>query len=174
MVDEKWQKVREIFDVAVRHKPEERRKFIHELCGEDKTLLDEVESLLSSLDSAENFMETPAVAKVAIVIEAETKKLAAGKCFGHYEIIEQIGAGAMGEVYLAQDQKLDRKVAVKILNERFSQDKSNLNRFVQEVKSASALNHPNILVIHEIGEVEDAHYIISEYVKGETLREIST
>ncbi len=172
MVDEKWQKVREIFDSALRRKPEERRKYVHEACGEDKLLLAEVQSLLSSLDSATSFMETPAVAKVADVIEAEQKKLERGKCFGHYEIIEQIGTGGMGEVYLAKDQKLDRQVAVKILNERFSQDKSNLNRFVQEAKSASALNHPNILVIHEIGEAEDAHYIISEYVKGETLREI--
>ena len=172
MADEKWQKVRETFDSALRRKPEERQKLVLGLCGTDKTLLDEVESLLSSLDSAEDFMETPAVARVADVFETETKKLETGKCFGHYEIIEQIGVGAMGEVYLARDQKLDRKVAVKILNERFSQDKSNLSRFVQEAKSASALNHPNILVIHEIGEAEDAHYIISEYVKGETLREI--
>ena len=92
MPDEKWQKVREVFDSALRRQPEERRKFVHEACGEDKILLAEVESLLSSLDSAESFMEAPAVAKVAGVIEAETKKLETGKCFGYYEIIEQIGA----------------------------------------------------------------------------------
>ena len=92
MADEKWQKVREIFDSALRRKPEERRKFVIETCGGDKTLLAEVESLLSSLDSAESFMETPAVAKVAGVIEAETKPLERGKCFGHYEILRQIGA----------------------------------------------------------------------------------
>ena len=165
MADDNWQKVREIFDSALQYKPEERRKFVHEACGVDKTLIAEVESLLSSLDGAEGFMETPAVAEVAGVIEADTKKLECGKCFGHYEIIEQIGAGGTGEVYLATDKKLDRQVAVKILNQRFSQDKSNLNRFVQEAKSASALNHPNILVIHEIGETEEAHYIVSEYIK---------
>ncbi len=92
MADEKWQKVREIFDSALRRQPGERRRFVKQVCGDDKTLLTEVESLLSSLDSAESFMETPAVAKVAGVIAAETKKLEAGKCFGHYEIIEQIGA----------------------------------------------------------------------------------
>ncbi|MFN2393877.1 MAG: serine/threonine-protein kinase, partial [Pyrinomonadaceae bacterium] len=95
-----------------------------------------------------------------------------GKCFGHYEIIEQIGAGGMGEVYLALDKKLDRKVAVKILNEHFSQHDANLQRFIREAKSASALNHPNILVIHEIGETDGTHYIVSEFVKGKTLREI--
>ena len=172
MADEKWQKVREIFDSALRQKPEERRKFVNAVCGNDKTLLAEVESLLSSLDSAEEFMETPAVAKVADAIEAETKKLEQGKCFGHYEIVEQIGAGGMGEVYLARDKKLDRQVAVKILNERFSQDDSSSHRFMQEAKAASALNHPNILTIYEFGEAEDAHYIVSEFIKGKTLREI--
>ncbi len=171
MADKNWQKVREIFDSALRRPPEERRKFVHEACGEDKTLLAEVESLLLSLGSAESFMETPAVAKVADVIEAEIKQLETGRSFGHYEIIKQIGAGGMGEVYLARDQKLDRKVAVKILNEKFSQDESNLNRFIQEARAASALNHPNILVIHEIGESGDTHYIVSEFIKGKTLRE---
>ena len=90
MADEKWQKVREIFDSALRQKPEKRRKFVHKACGEDTLLLAEVESLLSSLDSSKSFMETPAVAKVADIIETEPKKLEAGKHFGHYEIIKQI------------------------------------------------------------------------------------
>src|SRR5688500_724943 len=148
MVDEKWQRVREVFDSALRRKPEERRSFAIKACGDDKTLLTEVESLLSSLTSAEDFMETAAVVEVADVIRTETRTFNAGKCFGHYEIIEQIGEGGMGEVYLAKDKRLDRKVAVKILNERFSRDQSNLDRFVREAKAASALNHPNILVIH--------------------------
>ncbi len=83
MADDNWQKVREIFDSALQHKPVERRKFVHEACGVDKTLIAEVESLLSSLDSAESFMETPAVVKVAGAIEAETEKLKTGKCLGH-------------------------------------------------------------------------------------------
>ena len=172
MVDETWQKVREVFDSALRHQPEERQNFVNEACGEDKILLAEVESLLSSLGSAESFMETPAVAKVADVIKAETRKFETGKCFGHYEIIEQIGVGGMGEVYLARDKKLDRQVAVKILNEKLSSDNANLQRFIREAKAASALNHPNILVIHEIGGSPNAHFIVSEHIKGKTLREI--
>ncbi len=108
------------------------------------------------------------------MIESPTKPLAPGTRFGHYEIIRQIGIGGMGEVYLAKDQKLDRRVAIKILNEKFSRDESNLKRFVREAKAASALNHPNILVIHEIGESEDAHYIVSEFIEGKTLREVLT
>ena len=95
-----------------------------------------------------------------------------GRSFSHYRIESLLGVGGMGEVYLAEDTKLDRKVAVKILNEKVSQHESNLNRFIQEAKAASALNHPNILVIHEIGESETGHYIVSEFIEGQTLREI--
>jgi serine/threonine protein kinase/formylglycine-generating enzyme required for sulfatase activity len=171
MEDAGWQKVREIFDSALRQKPEERRRFAIKACGDDKALLAEVESLLSSLDGADSFMESPAIAQVASVFETESKQLESGKCFGHYEIIEQIGAGGMGEVYLAKDKKLDREVAVKILNEKFSGDESNLRRFVSEAKAASALNHPNILTIYEIGESDGVHYIVSEFIKGNTVRE---
>src|SRR5688500_1207477 len=171
MVDEKWQKVRNIFDSALQLNPTERRRFIDQVCGDDKALLAEVESLLTSHASADGFMETPAVAKVAEVIGAE-KSLEAGKRFGHYEIIKQIGAGGMGEVYLAKDKKLDREVAVKILNSEFSQHQSHLNRFIREAKAASSLNHPNILVIHEIGEYETTNYIVSEFINGKTLRQL--
>ena len=171
MADEKWQKVREVFDSALRRQPEERQSFVNEACGEDKTLLAEVESLLSSHDSAESFMETPAVAEVAHMIEAETKKLEAGKCFGHYEIIEQIGAGGMGEVYLAKDTRLERKTAIKILPGNVAQDEERMQRFVREAKSASALNHPNIITIYEIGETDNTHFIATEYIEGDTLRE---
>jgi len=171
MKTDNWEKAKEIFGDALEHAPDERPLFLDEVCDGDSDTRREVESLLASLDSADSFMKMPAVAKVAVFIEAETKRLETGKCFGHYEIIEQIGAGGMGEVYLARDQKLDRQVAVKILNEKFSRDESNLQRFVSEAKAASALNHPNILVIHEIGESDEAHFIVSEFIKGKTLRE---
>ena len=116
-------------------------------------------------------METPAVANVAVVIEAENKKLEAGKCFGHYEIIKQIGEGGMGEVFLAQDTRLERKIALKLLPESVAQDGERIRRFVREAKSASALNHPNILTIYEIGETDNTHFIATEYIEGKTLRE---
>jgi len=172
VAEEHWQQAKRIFNDALRQKPEARARFVSEVCGDDKTLLREVESLLSSIDSAGSFLETPAIAKFANVIGVQTKKLEAGKCFGHYQIINQIGVGGMGEVYLAKDNKLDRNVAIKILNEEFSQDESNLQRFVAEAKAASALNHPNILTIYEFGEAEDARFIVSEYIEGKTLREM--
>ncbi len=166
-----WQKVKKIFDAALELAPNRRKLFLDKSCGDDDGLRREVEKLLASF-ADDSFMEQPAAREVAsVIIKAETKNLEAGKRFGHYEIIEQIGAGGMGEVYLAQDKKLDRKVAIKILNDQFSRHESNLNRFIQEAKAASSLNHPNILVIHEIGESEDAYYIVSEFVQGVTLRE---
>jgi serine/threonine-protein kinase len=94
-----------------------------------------------------------------------------GTKLGHYEIRAKIGAGGMGEVYLAQDTKLDRKVAIKFLNEEFSRDSDKLNRFIQEAKAASALNHPNILTVYEVGEVDGKNYISTELIDGQTLRQ---
>ncbi|HKO96745.1 MAG TPA: protein kinase [Pyrinomonadaceae bacterium] len=172
MAEANWQKLREVFDGALQLEPDERQSFISQACGEDKELLEEVESLLSSLAQSEVFLETPAVAHVADVIGLEIRKIEAGTRLGHYLIIRQIGSGGMGEVYLAQDEKLDRHVAVKILSKEFSGRQANLHRFVQEAKAASALNHPNILIIHEIGAANDANYIVSEFIQGKTLREI--
>ncbi|HZH33646.1 MAG TPA: protein kinase, partial [Pyrinomonadaceae bacterium] len=94
-----------------------------------------------------------------------------GKQFGRYEIRQKLGAGGMGEVYLARDEQLDRQVALKILSAEFSSDPVRQNRFRQEAKAASALNHPNIITIHEIGESEHGAFLATEFIKGETLRE---
>jgi serine/threonine protein kinase/Tfp pilus assembly protein PilF len=99
------------------------------------------------------------------------KELATNTTLSHYRIVTKIGAGGMGEVYLAQDTKLDRKVAIKFLLEEFSKDADKLNRFIQEAKAASALNHPNILTVYEIGEVNGKSYIATELIDGQTLRE---
>ena len=99
-------------------------------------------------------------------IELETNST-----LSHYRIVSKIGEGGMGEVYLAQDTKLDRRVAIKFLNQEFSKDEDKLNRFVREARAASALNHPNILTVYEIGEVDGQNYIATELIDGTTLRE---
>jgi serine/threonine protein kinase len=113
-----------------------------------------------------------AIEKLKMTSGEQTNNQASDYFIGHYRVLSKIGEGGMGEVYLAEDSKLDRRVAIKILNEKFAKHESNLNRFMQEAKAASALNHPNILVIHEIGVSEDTHYIVSEYIEGKTLREL--
>ncbi|MCA1624031.1 MAG: protein kinase, partial [Acidobacteria bacterium] len=99
------------------------------------------------------------------------KELEANNILSHYRIIEKIGAGGMGEVYLAEDTRLHRKVALKILPENIASDKDRLRRFEQEAFAASALNHPNILTIHEFGAENGIHFLATEFVDGETLRE---
>jgi eukaryotic-like serine/threonine-protein kinase len=172
MSGEQWQNVKEIFDAALRRTPEERAKFLAEICGGDDDLRREVESLLASFAEADSFLETPPVADETGSNETNGLQTAGGAKLGHYEIVRRIGAGGMGEVFLAKDKKLDRNVAVKLLNDEFKKHESSLRRFVREARAASALNHPNILVIHEIGETENSHYIVSEYVEGETLRAV--
>jgi eukaryotic-like serine/threonine-protein kinase len=160
-----WEKAKIIFEQAMALTPGARARFLDEVCPDDEITRREVEELLISFDETASFLETPAVSM-------KNHELASGQVFGHYEILRQIGAGGMGEVYLAEDKKLDRRVAIKILNAEFSRHESNLQRFIREAKAASALNHPNILVIHEIGESEEAHFIVSEYIQGQTLREV--
>src|SRR6266498_2566711 len=89
----------------------------------------------------------------------------------HYRIVSKIGAGGMGEVYLALDTELDRRVAIKILPEALASDQQRLQRFVQEAKAASALNHPHILTIHEIGTIGGTRFIATEFIDGDTLRQ---
>src|SRR6266705_1165570 len=97
--------------------------------------------------------------------------LVTGTKLGRYEIRAKIGAGGMGEVYLAQDTELDRTVAIKILPENLASDQQRLQRFVQEAKAASALNHPHILTIYEIGTIGESRFIATEFIDGETLRQ---
>ena len=102
---------------------------------------------------------------------AMTETLTAGSNISHYRVVSKIGAGGMGEVYLAEDTKLDRKVALKILPTTFADDTDRMIRFVREAKSASALNHPNIITIHEINEFDGTHFIATEFIDGKTLNE---
>ncbi len=172
MNSKRWQKIKSIFDAALEIVPAKRGGFLDKSCPHDTELRQEVQKLLDSYDQAEGFIEDPAVNEVASLLLEPTQTLKEGQRFAHYEVIRQIGVGGMGEVYLARDEKLERKVAIKILNERFSKHESNLKRFMQEAKAASSLNHPNILIIHEIKFGDDANYIVSEYVEGKTLREL--
>ena len=169
---EKWAKVKALFDEVVQLEPHERGQFLDRSCGSDSEMRRDIDNLLVSSENSDSFLEQPAANQVASLILEPKLRVRAGDAFAHYKIVRQIGAGGMGEVYLAEDEKLDRKVAVKILNEQFGKDDSHLARFVREAKAASSLNHPNILVIHEIGVNNGLNYIVSELVEGKTLREL--
>src|SRR3989449_4168855 len=94
-----------------------------------------------------------------------------GTNIGHYKVIETLGAGGMGEVYLARDTRLGRKIALKFLSAEFTKDEERVRRFQQEARAASALNHPNLITIFEIGQVESVHFIATEFIEGVTLRQ---
>jgi serine/threonine-protein kinase len=171
MTPERWQRVKELFDSASELEAEERRVFLNQQCAGDDELRREVESLLESDDDSESFMESPAVEDAAGNL-IEEEKLQAGQKIARYEIVSMIGEGGMGEVYLAHDSRLKRKVALKLLPSYLSKDKGRLRRFEQEAEAASALNHPNVCTIHEIRETEDNRsFIAMEFVDGTTLRQ---
>lgn len=170
MATEHWQKVKEIFQAALERAPGERSAFLSEACGNEGSLRQEVESLLAAHEKEGSFIDSPAYQVAAEMLSAD-QELKAGQIVGHYEILSTLGKGGMGEVYLAHDQRLGRRVALKFLPLIFTQNKERLLRFEQEARAASALNHPNILTIHEIGEADEHRFIAMEFVDGETLRQ---
>ena len=171
-MDDRWGQIRQIFDSAIQRPPEERCNFVAGACRGDPSLIHEVESLLSSLDEADDFLEKPLLSIEPAFADGEGDVLEPGTLCGRYEIIEQIGEGGMGEVYLARDTDLDRKVALKLLAARILDDKDRAARFRQEAFSASALNHPNIVTIYEIGKWNQRDFIVAEYIEGLTLRSV--
>jgi len=154
-------RVKAIFNAALKKESAEREIFLDHECGDDDELRAEIESLLSSY--GESFLEDPAVENDSIKI---------GQKLEHYKIIKKIGEGGMGEVYLASDLKLNRKVAIKLLSKSLTADPERLNRFKQEAFTVSSLNHPYIVTIHEFGESENGNeFMVTEFVDGETLDE---
>jgi serine/threonine protein kinase/Tfp pilus assembly protein PilF len=167
---ERWQQVNDLFQSAAERAPEERASFLEEGCHGDDGLRREVESLLASYERAENFIESPAFEVAPELLTNDRPGALVGKVIGHYQIESLIGVGGMGEVYLARDERLGRKVALKLLPERLTVDETQLSRFKTEARSASALNHPNILTVYEIGAEGNRQFIATEFIEGMTLR----
>jgi Tol biopolymer transport system component len=172
MTPQKWQHIKELFDSALERNAEDRTAFLDHACDGDESVRREVESLLASYEEGESFMEKPAVASAAETLAGSQSESLIGQTVSHYQVIHEIGSGGMGEVYLAQDTRLGRRVALKLLPTLFTRDEDRLRRFEREARTASALNHPNVCVIHEVGQTEDdRHYMAMEYVDGVTLRQ---
>ena len=169
MTPERWRQVDEVFLAAMELAPGERTVFLEQACAGDRKLLDEVESLLACDEQADSFIEEPAVDLTTKTVSEEPSLV--GQRVGFYRIINELGRGGMGTVYLAQDVRLKRQVALKLLPSHFTADANRLRRFRQEARAASALNHPNILTIYDIGQADGTHFIAAEYIDGVTLRE---
>src|SRR5258707_8523189 len=175
MTPERWQQVKNLFHSALERESNHRALFLDEACAGDVLLRREVESLISSHERTGSFIDSPGYEVGAELLTEDHAELAVGKRIAHYETLALLGSGGMGEVYLAKDTRLGRKIALKLLPTQFTTDKDRLRRFEQEAHSASTLSHPNVCVIHEVGETEDdRHYIAMEYVDGVTLRQHMT
>jgi serine/threonine protein kinase len=170
MKPERYRRVGEIFHAALEVEAHERAALFQRVCGSDDALRREVESLIRSHEEAGNFIAESALG-VAAELLAETEAHAMiGRTIARYQILSLLGAGGMGRVYLAEDTVLGRRVALKFLPEYFTNDQRQVQRFRQEARAASALNHPNILTVYEVGEVNGTEFIATEYIDGETLR----
>ncbi|NOT48127.1 MAG: protein kinase, partial [Acidobacteria bacterium] len=168
MSPDQWQKAKQLFDAALKHPPNERLLFVDENFNGDETVRREVESLLANSDEAAGFLEQPAIGEVADAIVENTAKFSVGQSVSHYKIISLLGAGGMGEVYLAEDTRLRRQAALKTIIDP-GVNHQHLQRFLREAQAASALNHPHICTIYEVNDDGDTPFIAMEYVAGETL-----
>ena len=171
MKPERWDQIDHLLQSALRQSPSQRDAFLKEACGGDEVLRQEVESLLEAHERAGSFLEAPAMEVEARALADSQGQTGVGRMIGHYRVLAPLGAGGMGEVYRARDSRLGREFAIKVLPAQFTQDEDRLWRFIQEAKAASALNHPNIITIHEIGEEQGTHYIAAELIDGRTLRQ---
>jgi eukaryotic-like serine/threonine-protein kinase len=171
MTPAQLQRIKEIFHGALDCQPDKVSAFLDTACNGDEALRREVEELLASDQKAGRFIERSAVGLATKIIQNGQADSLVGETIGHYKISESIGTGGMGEVYLATDIVAGRKAALKLLPFRFTGDTERLKRFQQEAHTVVALNHPNILTVYEIGEDHSVHYIASELIEGETLRQ---
>ena len=171
MTPSRFQTIEEIFLAALEQEPDQVSAFLNTACEGDAVLRREVEALLASDQRAGGFIETSSVGLATKVIQNQQADSLVGRTIGHYKISESIGTGGMGEVYLATDITAGRKAALKLLPLRFTGDAERLKRFQQEAHAVVGLNHPNILTVYEIGEDHSIHYIASELIEGETLRQ---
>jgi len=170
MTPERWQQVKDLFQAARECAPGQRAAFLEASSGGDAELRAEVESLLASHEQPGRFMDQPAFEVVANLLTGEPAALVVGREIGPYRVLRKLGQGGMGQVYLAQDTRLGRSVALKLLHAHYTRDADRVHRFQQEAHAASALNHPNIITIYEVGQVDGLHFIAAEFVEGETLR----
>ena len=176
MLPERWKQIEALYHAALEREPDARAEFLDAACAGDDQLRREVISLLGYDDRSDILIESPMLEIAArelgdVLSGTPTLPPSGPPQISGYQMLAPLGRGGMSEVYLALDTRLGRKVAIKLLPAEFTTQPDRVRRFAQEARAASALNHPNIITIHEIGETDSAHYLITEYIEGETLRQ---
>ncbi len=172
MTPERHRQIGELYHAALAVAVEERPAFLEAACRGDPDLRREVESLLVAHANARSFIAAPALdtAGPSLTQTADADQVSVGHRITHYEIVERLGAGGMGVVYLVEDTRLGRRAALKLLAREHDQEQ--VRRFEQEARAASALNHPNIVTVYDVGVADEGHFIVLEFVAGRTLREM--
>jgi serine/threonine protein kinase/Tol biopolymer transport system component len=163
---ERYRQIKSIVHAALELDPAGQAAFVERTCRDDPELKAEVRSLLDHDRESAGFLEKPAIEAAEAAC-----RLKPGSRLGPYEIVEPIGAGGMGEVYRAHDPRFGRDVAIKLLPAAFANDEGRVARFEREARAAGSLNHPNVLTVHDFGREGGAPYLVSELLRGETLRE---
>jgi serine/threonine protein kinase/tetratricopeptide (TPR) repeat protein len=171
MEADRWRRIEEVFHLALQYNDVEREAYLAGMCGEDKSLLDEVRSLISSHELSGEFLDKPQLTAGLQLLAVRNAPSLDGQTIGHYSLKNRIGLGGMGEVYLALDQRLGRNVALKLLPPSFNDHPDWVCRFQYEARAASSIAHPNIAHVYEVGEADGQHYIAMENIEGVTLRE---
>lgn len=167
MTPERRRRAEALFQAVLAHEPELRAAYLAEVCADDPGLRDQVAALLKAHERAVDPRTMPGAADSP---PDDRPEPAGGQVIGHYEVVRPLGRGGMGAVYLARDTQLDRRVALKLLHAHFTTDADRVRRFRREARAVSALNHPNILTIYEVGRAGEIHFIATEFIEGETLR----
>jgi predicted ATPase len=174
MNPERYQRIKALLQSALERESEQRPAFLNEACDGDEALRKQIESLIVASERAGSFIESPIGEIAALFVTDDQTRLIVGQSLGPYTVLSPLGSGGMGDIYLAEDTRLKRKVALKLLRSYFTKDGDRLRRFEQEAFAVSALNHPNILTIHEIAHADSFHFIVTEFIDGETLRKTMT
>ncbi|HEY3135129.1 MAG TPA: protein kinase [Blastocatellia bacterium] len=170
MTPERYRQIGELYHAALEVDAAERPAFLARACAGDEELRRDVDSLIVSHEQSEDFIAAPALSVAAEMLATRQTDALEGQMIGRYRVHSLIGAGGMGRVHLAEDTALSRRVALKLLPEHFTNDKNQLQRFHQEARAASALNHPNIVTVYEVGVWQGRDFIATEFVEGVTLR----
>jgi predicted Ser/Thr protein kinase len=167
---ERWHLIKEIFDKAVELDPDQQSELLDKACAENPSLRAELESLLASYRTSDAFMENPVLLEAPRLLEEASISAPVGRQLGQYLIVTELGKGGMGIVYLAEDTRLGRRVAMKAVAPKLTSQEQVRERFRREARAAASLSHPGIATIYSLEEFNGVLYIISEYIRGETLR----